>query len=213
MSNTTTNLLPASRGRASIGERVINPSDAIPVPKPKPRHRPLRIQQLAPEVRAELNDRIASRNFTSYRELKLWLRQHGCLIGTLAVQRHANKLELRLEAVRLATAQARAVVEAAADDNVDINEALLRLVQQHLFTVLVELQGVDFNRANLPALARSVSALARASVLQKKCTDEIRARVAQKVADARHALDKARALGLSEDGAAQIRNVLMEITD
>jgi hypothetical protein len=41
-----------------------------------------------------------------------------------------------------------------------MNQALLRLVQQHLFTVLVELNRVDLNRANLPALARSVAGLA-----------------------------------------------------
>jgi len=182
-------------------------------PPPRPRHQPLRIKQLPPEVRAELNDRIVKHNFASYRELKIWLRQHGCLIATVAVQRHANKLENRLDAVRLATDQARAVVKAAGDDDVDINEALLRLVQQHLFTVLVELNGVDLNRANLPALARSVGDLARASILQRKSTEEMRTRVADKVAAAQKLLAKAAARGLSEAGAAQIKDALMKITE
>ena len=112
--------------------------------RPKP-HRRNTLRRLSPEVRAELDDRILKRNFTGYRDLKIWLRQHGCMIATTTVKRYANKLEERLGAVRLATEQARAVVEAADDDDLEINEALLRLVQQHLFTVLVELNGVDSN--------------------------------------------------------------------
>jgi hypothetical protein len=188
---------------------MINDQDG----NPKRPHRSLRIQELLPEVRAELNDRIAKRNFDSYRDLKIWLRQHGCLIATVAVQRHANKLEKKLAAVRLATDQARAVVEAAGDHDGDINEAMLRLVQQHLFTVLVELNGVDLNRANIPALARSVSALGRASILQKKYADDLRDRIAQKVAAANQALEAARTRGLTDDAAGQIKRALLEITE
>jgi hypothetical protein len=135
------------------------------------------------------------------------------MIATTSVKRYANKLEQRLGAVRLATEQARAVVEAADDDDFEINEALLRLVQQHLFTVLVELNGADLNRANLPALARSVSALGRASILQKKYTEEMRVRIIDKVAAAQQAVETAKARGLSEAGAAQIKDALMEITE
>jgi len=94
-----------------------------------------------------------------------------------------------------------------------MNEALLRLVQQHLFTVLVEINGVELDPANLPALARSVAALARASILQKKYADEIRFSLAKKVAEAQKEVDKAAARGLTEDGAKQIKRVLMEITE
>jgi Protein of unknown function (DUF3486) len=181
--------------------------------KPRPLDLRSKINRLAPAVRAELDQRIAARNFNSYRDLKVWLRQHGCLIATVSVQRYANKLEQRLVAVRLATEQARAVVEAANDDDVDMNEALLRLVQQHLFTVLVELKGVELDPANLPALARSVAALGRASILQKKYADEIRFGLAKKVAEAAREVDKAAARGLTEDGARQIKRVLMEITE
>ena len=109
--------------------------------------------------------------------------------------------------------QARAIVEASGDDDVDMNQALLRLVQQHLFTVLVELNRVDLNRANLPALARSVAGLARTSIEQRKYADEIRFSLAKKVAEAQKEVDKAAARGLTEDGAKQIKRVLMRASE
>jgi hypothetical protein len=181
--------------------------------KPRAPFRTDKIKHLPPALRAELDLRIAQRDFSGFRDLKSWLRQRGYLITTDKVQRYTDKLEEKLAAVRMATEQARAIVEASGDDDVDMNQALLRLVQQHLFTVLVELNRVDLNRANLPALARSVGGLARTSIEQRKYADEIRAGLAEKVAAAKEAVETATARGLTEEAAAQIKRVLMEITE
>jgi Bacteriophage Mu, Gp27 len=168
-----------------------------------------KIRDLPAEVRKQLDERIAKRDFKSYRELKLWLRQHGCQIATLSVQHHALKLDAKLAAVRLATAQARAVVEATGSDELDINHALLRLVQQHLFNLLVELNGTDLTEVNLAALARTVATLARASISQQKFAEEMRSHVLA----AQRTVAEAEARGLSEVGVAQIKRILMEITE
>ena len=172
-----------------------------------------RIKRLPPALRAELDLRIAQHDFSGFRDLKQWLRQRGYSLTTDKVQYYAGKLEERLVAVRMASAQARAIVEASGDDDVDLNQALLRLVQQHLFTVLVELNRVDLNRANLPALARSVAGLARTSIEQRKYADEIRAGLAKKVAAITETVEKATTRGLTEEAAGQIKRVLMEITE
>lgn len=169
---------------------------------------PHRIRSLPVDVRKELDERIAKREFKNYRELKVWLLQHGCQLATVTVKHHAVKLEARLEAVRLATAQARAVVEATGSDEGDINHALMRLVQQHLFTVLVELNGADLSEVNLAALARSVATLAHASVAQQKFAEEMRTHILA----AQRTVADAEARGLTEVGVAQIKRVLMEIT-
>ncbi len=169
---------------------------------------PHRICSLPLDVRKQLDERIAKREFKSYRELKLWLLQYGCQIATTVVKHHAVRLEARLQAVRLATEQARAVVEAAGSDEQDINHALMRLVQQHLFTVLVELSGANLSEVNLAALARSVATLARASVSQQKYAEEMRTQVLA----AQRTVADAEARGLTEVGVAQIKRVLMEIT-
>jgi Protein of unknown function (DUF3486) len=183
-------------------------AETPPVPFPSDR-----IKRLPTALRAELDLRIAQQDFSGFRDLKNWLRQRGYSVTTDKVQYYTGKLEERLAAVRMASEQARAIVEASGDDDVDMNQALLRLLQQHLFTVLVELNRVDLNRANLPALARSVAGLARTSIEQRKYADEIRAGLAKKVAEAQKEVDKAAACGLTEDGAKQIKRVLMEITE
>jgi hypothetical protein len=58
-----------------------------------------------------------------------------------------------------------------------------------------------------------VSALARASILQKKYIEEMRVRIIDKVAAAQQAVETAKERGLTEAGAAQIKNVLLEITE
>jgi Protein of unknown function (DUF3486) len=174
----------------------------------KPRRPPHEIGALPAKVRKELDERIAKREFKGYRELKHWLALNGCQIATLAVRHHALKLDGKIEAVRLATAQARAVVGASDDDDGDMNQALMRLVQQHLFTVLVDLQGAELSEVNLGSLARSVATLARATVAQQKYADTMR----MNVLAAQRTVADAEARGLTEVGVAQIKRVLMEIT-
>jgi uncharacterized protein DUF3486 len=177
-------------------------------PRARRQRTPHRIRVLPAEVRKELDERIARRDFKSYRELKRWLGQHNCQIATVGVRRHVLKLDARLEAVRLATEQARAVVEASGSDDTDINQALLRLVQQHLFTLLVETNKADLTEVNLGSLARTVGTLARASVAQQQFADEMRTHVLA----AQRTLVDAEARGLTDAGVAQIKQVLMQIT-
>ena len=111
--------------------------------------------------------------------------------------------------MRLATEQARAVVEASESSNeVDINQALMRLVQQHLFTLLMELNVAELTEVNLAALARTVATLAKASVSQQKYAAEMRTHVLA----AQQTVAEAEARGLTEVGVAQIKQVLMQIT-
>ena len=136
------------------------------------------------------------------------------MIATTTVKRYANKLEERLGAVRLATEQARAVVEAAEERDLEINEALLRLVQQHLFTVLVELNGADAERGESVGVgAQCERAGARVNPAKEVRRGDARAASSSKVAAAQKAVETAKARGLTEAGAAQIKNVLMEITE
>lgn len=176
-----------------------------------------KLKSLPPGVREELDRRLVQGGFMNYRGLADWLGAQGCAITTAAVQRYGSKLERRLEAVKLATMQAKSVIEASPDDDNKINEALLRLVQQHLFTVLVELKTEDLSGVNVAALARSVAQIARAAIVQKKFTEEIRNSIEQKT---REAGDKvistvkaAARGGLSPQAEREIRKALLEIIE
>jgi hypothetical protein len=191
-----------------VSSVVIEKAEQLPAPIPTDK-----IKRLPPTLRAELDLRIARHDFSGFGDLKSWLRQHGYFISTAKIERYTNQLEAHLVAVRMASEQAKAIVEAFGDDNMEMNQALLRLVQQHLFTVLVELKGVELSRANLPALARSVAGLARVSIEQRRFVEEMRANLARKVAAATATVEIATTRGLTEEAAVQIKRVLMEITE
>ena len=123
--------------------------------------------------------------------------------------------------------QARIVCAQFKDDDVDMQTALLRLVQTRLFEILTAVnEETEIPRTkkkkgaqnveqpiekvapiNITALARSVSGLVRADSENRKWAEKARAAVAM----ATKKLEEARDKGLSKNAAAQIRSVLMEI--
>lgn len=172
------------------------------------------VARLPREVREELNRRLMAGSFANYGSLSEWLRKQGYNFSLKSISKYGGKLEHRLEAVRLATAQARAVVEATGEDDIKLNEALLRLVQQHLFAVLMEIDP-DPKQQNLRTIARSVAEMGRASIMQKKYAEELRTAVKARLTVAAHrVVDVARAEGggLTPEAEAEIRRTLMEVT-
>jgi Protein of unknown function (DUF3486) len=183
------------------------------IDKPDKRAASPRIAALPRTVRDELNRRLLDGDLASYASLSRWLKKQGYQISRHAVPRYGNRLERRLETVKMATEQARAIVAATDEDDARMSEALLRLVQQHLFAVLVELTP-EATRANLSALTRCVAEMGRASIMQKKFAEEMRVRVEGRLASAAHkVVEVARSEGgLTPAAEEEIRRTLMEIT-
>jgi hypothetical protein len=173
-----------------------------------------RIAALPRAIRDELNRRLLEGDLSNYASLSQWLKKQGYQISRNAIARYGSKLEHRLETVKMATEQARAVVNMTGEDDATLNEALLRLVQQHLFAVLVELTP-EATRANLSALTRCVGEMSRASILQKKFAEETRAKIEAKLAGAAQRVvqvARAEGTGLTAEAEEEIRHALMEIT-
>lgn len=190
--------------------------------------------RLSRQLRKALEARIAAGGFASVRAFTDWLRRHGYRIGRADLPRDpdapaadavrvsaapgaddAPTLERKLEAVRRATAQARAFLAAAPDDEAAVSDALIRLVQQIDFDILVQLDAAGAGEVDPRALAditRSVATLARASVQQKRWIAETRAKLEAQVAAAgAQVADVMRQGGLSDDAARHIRNALLDI--
>ncbi|HVN63069.1 MAG TPA: phage protein Gp27 family protein [Candidatus Binataceae bacterium] len=173
--------------------------------EPKIRHYKW-VERMAGDVREELERRLREGDFQSYRELTAWLGAHGVAVSRTSVKRYGRKFEDRLEAIRLATAQAREVCEQFSGDDATMRDALLRLVQTRLFEVLIatnEHAGKNSAAAslNLTAVARSVAGLVRAEAENRKWHE--------RAAAVETRIDAARAEGLSENGANEIRRALM----
>lgn len=166
-----------------------------------------KIHQLPQEVKDWLDSTLAENNFSGYEQLSDELSTRGYDISKSAVHRYGQDFESRLSALKMASEQARAVVQAAPDEEGAVNEALMRLVQEHLFKLLVETSSENMD---LPKVAKAVAELGRASVTQKKFAIEERAR--KKLLDEQEQrLDEELrgADGMSEQLENRIRNILL----
>jgi len=177
-----------------------------------------KIRRLPEDVKIELDRRLEAGTFRSFRILSEWFAEKGYEISHTALSKYRLKFDRRLESIRLASEQARIVCEQFKDDDVNMQGALLRLVQTHLFQMLRDVKDEEIRTTggaatekiapiNITALARSVSGLVRAEAENRKLAE--RTRVA--VSEAAKKVDEAREKGLSVDAANQIRAALMEI--
>lgn len=163
-----------------------------------------KVQRLNADDKAWLDDLLIARGFSGYAELELLCRERGVDISSSAIHRYGKNFQQRLEAVKLVTEQARAVVESAPDDEGAVNDALMRIVQEKLFNILVD---AELDTDNLPKLARAIADLGRAAVNQKKLAAEVRKQVLEQAAASAEA--SARKQGVSRDGVAALRAAIM----
>jgi hypothetical protein len=177
-----------------------------------------KIISLPADVRARLDAKLVTNSFSDYRGLAAWLDSEGYSISKDAVQRYGQEFKEKCEAITLATAQARAIVEGNPDDEGTMNDALIRLIQTSLFNIAVKFreasqgeEGATDPKA-LASFSRSVALLTRASVRQKEWMAEVRKTVDAKVATANSKIaEVAKSSGLSHETAQAIRNAILEI--
>ncbi|MCQ4142828.1 DUF3486 family protein [Vogesella sp. AC12] len=165
-----------------------------------------KITTLPAEVKAWLDGALVEGDFSGYEALADALRAKGFDISKSAIHRYGQEFEDKLAALKMASQQARAVVEAAPDNEGAVNEALMRLVQEKLFQLLMAQDG----RIDLPKVAKAVAELGKASVVQKKWQAEVRDK-ARAVADAAESL--ASKGGLTGATVQQIRKMILGIAE
>jgi hypothetical protein len=166
-----------------------------------------KVDQLPEEVRQALEQRLIKAGFAGYEELATWLQEQGFEISKSSLHRWGATFEDRVDALRIATQQAKAIVQASPDDQGDMSEALMRLMQERIFSALVSLE-VDPKKLNLGSLAKALAPITRASIAQKQYAAAVR----ERVASAASAVDKAVASGaLTKAGGDEIRAQILGI--
>lgn len=167
-----------------------------------------KVAALPTEVKAWLDQALAESNFSDYEALASELEERGFSISKSALHRYGQGFEERLASLRMASEQARAVVAAAPDDEGAVNEALVRLVQDKLFTVLMAADG----KLDISKVGKAVAELVKASVVQKKWSaehrktirEEFAAEAAEAVSEELRGED-----GMSEQLEERIRGILL----
>lgn len=163
---------------------------------------------LLPEgVRADLDKRLVQGGFSDYQGLSDWLGENGFKIGKSSVHRYGSKLEEKFEAIAASTQAAKSLIAASPDDDSSVNEAVLRLVQEQLFNLMMDSTGA-LEPKDLSAIARAVADVTRGSISNKKYRAEVKAKseLAAKEIDI-----KVRSAGLDEATAAEIRQKILGI--
>ncbi len=194
-----------------------NPAEGIAAPTAYNLPYKGKIKKLPPGLRAEFDRRLIAGAFSDYRGLARWLRDNGYSISHASLARYGKALDRKLEALKLATEQARAVVAAAGAADDTINEGLMRLVQGDLFRVLVELKEADTEKMDVNALARNVASICRSSVLMRRAAEEMRSGIGRRVLAAERKVVAAARRGshggLSATAEKRIRAALLEIAE
>jgi hypothetical protein len=182
-----------------------------------------KLDTLPKDLLAQLDAKLLTNGFADSRGLSQWLKEQGYSIGKDPILRRGQELERNLEAIRRSTEQARAIVAASPDDEGAMNDALIRLVQEINFKILIKLQDAGLDAANdeegqcvdpkaLGGISRSVALLVRASVRQKEWMTEVRSRLKAQVAAAESRIaEVASSNGVSHETAQAMRNALLDI--
>lgn len=166
-----------------------------------------KVGQLPEDVRQALEQQLIANGFSDYEALAAWLREQGFAISKSSLHRFGSTFEDRCAGLRVATQQAKAIVEASPDDEGAMAEALMRLMQEKLFTILLDME-VDPANVNIGAVAKALAPIARASIALKKYSSEVRDR-ARAAADA---VDRIAASGgLTPDGVKLLREEILGI--
>ena len=169
------------------------------------------VELLPPELKAWLDAELIKRGFSDYVELAndLNIKGGGDVISKSSLHRYGQNFEERLQALKFSTEQAKALIDASPDNEDAMNQALVRLTQEKIFSILLELK-VDPSKVNLSGLTRSIAELARASITVK----DYAAKVKAKALDAATAVAAtAKKAGLSDDAVEQIKRRILGITE
>lgn len=140
-----------------------------------------KVLDLPDAVKQWLDGALIDGNFSGYEALAAEIKTRGYDISKSGLHRYGSTFDERLRALKLVTEQARAVVQASPDEENAVTEALVRLTQEKLFGVMMDLQ-VNPETIDLTKITRSIADLARSSVSQKKYAAEVREKDSAKLA-------------------------------
>ena len=138
---------------------------------------------LPKEVKAWLDGALIEGNFSGYELLAEALKERGCAISKSSLQRYGEPFQVMMSKVKIAGEQAAALMAEAGDDKGAMNDALIRMIQQKTFEVLMseridqpaEGEEAVASIATDPKFVRAIATLVRASVTQKEWAGKVRA--------------------------------------
>ena len=169
-----------------------------------------KVHSLPPELKEWLDAELVKRGFGDYVQLAADLKERGADVSKSALQRYGSPFEQRMAQLKMASDQARALVDAAPDEEDKLGAAVVRMTQEKIFSLLMELE-INADDVDVNKLFKNAAEIGKASVTQKRFSMEARAAIEAEAR--RKALEEASAVaattakkqGLSESGVEALR--------
>lgn len=141
-----------------------------------------KIAQMPADVREWLDQALADRNFSGYKELESLLKERGFDISHAAIHRHGQQLEKRLARIKASTQAAELIAKAAPDDKDSRSEAVTAMIQTSIFDALMDLEDAESLPAEkrLPLLSKAAQGFAKladSSLNRKKWQADVMAKI------------------------------------
>ncbi|PKN97086.1 MAG: terminase [Chloroflexi bacterium HGW-Chloroflexi-5] len=165
------------------------------------------IVALPPEVKEWLDKALVDGNFSGYEALAAELQEKGYSISKSSLHRYGKNFEDTLAAVKMATEQAKVLVDACPDEQGNLNDALIRLVQQKAFQVLNKLDAEKCD-LDLDDLGHMISSLSKASTTVKKYAADVKKRTIETAKEVESVAKKG---GLTDEAVQTIRSKILGI--
>jgi hypothetical protein len=172
-----------------------------------------KVAQLPDAIKQWLDAELVKGSFAGYELLEAEVNSRltaagaNFSVGKSSLHRYGSQFEERIKALKLVNEQAKALIEGSPDDEDAVSQALIRMTQEKLFNVVLELE-VDPEKVNLGGLTRAIADLSRASVSGKKYAAEVKSR-AQAAAEAVTKIT--RKAGLTPEAVDTIRREILGI--
>jgi len=174
-----------------------------------------KVHELPPELKEWLDAELVKRGFGDYVQLAQDFEKATARISpSPALQRYGSPFEQRMAQLKMASEQARALVDAAPDEEDKLGAAVVRMTQEKIFNLLMDLE-INADDVDVNKLFKNAAEIGKASVTQKRFSMEARAAIEAEAR--RKALEDASATaaatakqqGLSAEGVGALRAAIM----
>lgn len=133
-----------------------------------------KVHTLPPELKQWLDAELVRRGFGDYVQLAADLQARGADVSKSALQRYGSPFERSLAKVKMASEQARALVDAAPDDEDKLSSAVIRVTQEKILNLLMDID-VDAENVDVNKLFKNAAEIGKASATNKRFSMEARA--------------------------------------
>jgi DUF438 domain-containing protein len=165
-----------------------------------------KVAGLPKAVKEWLDQALIEGNFAGYDLLADELRTKGYDISKSGLHRYGSQFEKKLAAVKIATEQAEAIAKAVPDDENALGDALLRVIQEKTFSMLMNME--EDPKIGFAKLASIAIESGFSSTNVKEFRSKVKARAKEAAAEVTNIVKSA---GLSDEAVANIKKSILGI--